>query len=356
MQIAADRAPVYFTGHSLGAALATIAVTRYQGAPCGLYTYGSPRVADDLFVTSGWPKPDAMGCRRFSVEFQEATSADGSLHMRNHRSLRDSIDRPAVLWCDIERIRAAAPLVHSITNFVVMNTTANALLALGASPVMAHAAEEVADMAAAAAALVVNIGTLSPTWVESMSIAMRSAARAGRPIVFDPVGAGATAYRTESCRRLIEETPPSIVRGNASEIRALAGASSATKGVDSADDSETALESARFLAGRCGCVVVSGAVDLVVSAGRVTRLSNGHPMMPRITGLGCTATALIGAFAAVNSSLPDAAAHAMAVMGIAGELAAVESPGPGTFQVKFLDALYGLTEADVRARLKMEIA
>ena len=277
-------------------------------------------------------------------------------HLRHHISLRDTIDPSTLLWHDIERIRATAPLVHSITNFVVMNTTANALLALGASPVMAHAAEEVADMAAAAAALVVNIGTLSPTWVESMSLAMRSAARAGRPIVFDPVGAGATVYRTESCRRLIEETPPSIVRGNASEIRALAGASSATRGVDSADQSETALEPARFLARHYACVVVSGAVDLVVSIGRLTRVSNGHSMMPRITGLGCTATALIGAFAAVNPSLHDAAAHAMAVMGIAGELAAAQSPGPGTFQVKFLDALYGLTEADVRARLKLEIA
>ena len=265
------------------------------------------------------------------------------------------MDRPALLWHDIERIRAAAPLVHNITNFVVMNTTANALLALGASPVMAHAAEEVADMAAAAAALVINIGTLSPAWVESMRLAMRSAARAGRPIVFDPVGAGATAYRTESCRRLIEETPPSIVRGNVSEIRAVAGASSTAKGVDSGDGAETALEPARSLANRYQCVVVSGAVDLVVSAGRVVRVLNGHPIMPRVTGLGCTATALIGAFAAVNSSLPDAAAHAMAVMGIAGELAAAGSLGPGTFQVKFLDALYGLTEADIRARLKMEI-
>lgn len=271
--------------------------------------------------------------------------------------MRHPIDPPALLWDDIERIRAATPLVHSITNLVVMNITANALLALGASPVMAHAAEEVADMAAAAGALVINIGTLSPAWVESMRLAMRSASRLGRPIVFDPVGAGATAYRTESCHRLIEETPPSIIRGNASEIRALAGVSSATKGVDSADTSDAALESARFLAARYGCVaVVSGAVDLIVSAGRLTRLSNGHPMMPRVTGLGCTATALIGAFASVNPSLHDASAHGMAVMGIAGELAAVETPGPGTFQVRFLDALYGISQADIRTRLRMEIA
>ncbi|MEI9977216.1 MAG: hydroxyethylthiazole kinase [Ignavibacteriota bacterium] len=173
--------------------------------------------------------------------------------------------------------------------------------------------------------------------------------------MFDPVGAGATAYRTDSCRRLIEETPPSIIRGNASEIRALAGAAASTKGVDSADAAESALESAGVLAGRYPCVVVSGAVDLVVSDGRVTRISNGHAMMARVTGLGCTATALIGAFAAVNPSFPDAAAHAMALMGVAGEMAAADSPGPGTFQVKFLDALYSVTETDIRTRLKMEI-
>ncbi len=284
-------------------------------------------------------------------------SAHSPLPPRNDSVLTTSNNQPTPLWTDIERIRATAPLVHSITNFVVMNTTANALLALGASPVMAHAAEEVADLAAVAGALVINIGTLSPAWVESMRLAMQSAARAGRPIVFDPVGAGATAYRTETCRRLIDETPPSIIRGNASEIRALAGAATTTKGVDSTDASEAALDSARSLAARYGCIAVaSGAVDLVVSADRLTRIANGHPLMPRVTGLGCTATALIGAFAAVNPSLPNAAAHAMATMGIAGELAAAQSPGPGTFQVKFLDALYGISEADIRARLKMETA
>jgi len=271
--------------------------------------------------------------------------------------LINSIDQPNQLWTDIECIRATAPLVHSITNYVVMNTSANALLALGASPVMAHAAEEVADLAAVAGALVINIGTLSPAWVDSMRLAAYSAARAARPIVFDPVGAGATSYRTETCRRLIEETPPSVIRGNASEIRALAGASAATKGVDSTDASEAAFDSARSLADRYGCVVVvSGAIDLVVADGRLTRVENGHPLMPRVTGLGCTATALIGAFAAINPAMPDSAAHAMAVMGIAGELAATGSPGPGTFQVKFLDALYALSEADIRARLKMETA
>jgi hydroxyethylthiazole kinase len=276
--------------------------------------------------------------------------------MRHDRGLTGTIVQAALVWRDIERIRATAPLVHNITNFVVMNTTANALLALGASPVMAHAAEEVADLAGIAGALVINIGTLSPAWVDSMRVAMRTAAQAGRPIVFDPVGAGATAYRTATCRRLIEETPPSIIRGNASEIRAIAGAQSAARGVDSGDSAEAALESARALAGRYPCVVVSGAVDLVVSRDGVARVANGHPLMPRVTGLGCTATAIVGAFAAVNPSLAVAAAHAMVAMGIAGEMAAAESPGPGTFQVKFLDALYRITEADIRARIRLETA
>jgi hydroxyethylthiazole kinase len=269
----------------------------------------------------------------------------------------EPIDRSDLLWNDITRIRAEAPLVHNITNFVVMNTTANALLALGASPVMAHAAEEVEEMAALARALVVNIGTLSTAWVESMRQAMRAAAANGRPIVFDPVGAGATRFRTETCRRLLAEVPPSIVRGNASEILALAGASAATKGVDSTETSDAAVAAARTLASRYGCVVsVSGAADLIVSSDRMVRVANGHPMMPRVTGLGCTATALTGAFAAVNPSRLDAAAHAMAVMGIAGEMAAAQSPGPGTFQVRFLDALYGLQESDIRSRLKLEAA
>jgi hydroxyethylthiazole kinase len=222
---------------------------------------------------------------------------------------------------------------------------------------MAHAAEEVEEMAALARALVINIGTLSPAWVESMRKAMLSAAANGRPIVFDPVGAGATRFRSDTCHRLLEEVPPSIVRGNASEIRALAGATAGTKGVDSTETSDAALDSARTLAARYGCVVtVSGAIDLIVTGDRVVRVANGHPMMPRVTGLGCTATALTGAFAAVNPSHLDAAVHAMAVMGIAGELAAAQSPGPGTFQVRFLDALYLLRESDIRSRLKLETA
>ncbi len=264
-------------------------------------------------------------------------------------------DPAALIWEDILRVRAEAPLVHNITNYVVMNTTANALLALGASPVMAHAAEEVQEMAALARALVINIGTLSAAWVESMLKAGRSAKSSGIPIVLDPVGAGATRFRTETARRLMREAPPAIIRGNASEIRALHNDEQGTCGVDSTRSSEEAADSAEALSRQLGCVVsVSGAVDIVAGDGRVIRISNGHPMMPRVTGLGCSASAVTGAFAAVNSSPVLAAAHAMAVMGIAGEIAAEHSPGPGSFQVNLLDALYRLQKSDISARLRME--
>ncbi len=259
------------------------------------------------------------------------------------------------IWADVQRIRAEAPLVHNITNFVVMNTTANALLALGASPVMAHAEEELEEMTAIARALVINIGTLSTSWIAAMFQAGRAATRHGRPIVLDPVGAGATTFRTKTARRLLEELSPAIVRGNASEIRALVYDERSTRGVDSAHGSEDAAGAAGALSTQHNCVVVtSGAVDLILSGGRTSRVSNGHPMMPRVTGLGCTASALAGAFAAVNPSAHDAAVNTMAVMGIAGEMAAEHSPGPGTFLVHFLDALHLLKESDIRERLRVQ--
>jgi hydroxyethylthiazole kinase len=268
-----------------------------------------------------------------------------------------AIDRAGKIWEDFQRIRAESPLVHNITNYVVMNTTANALLALGASPVMAHAEEEVAEMAAIARALVINIGTLSQAWVRSMLLAGQAAKRKGIPVVLDPVGAGATRFRTDTALRLIRELSPAVVRGNASEIRALAYDERTTKGVDSAHGSEEALDAGRALAASYRTVaVVSGAIDLVVFENSLIRVANGHPSMPRVTGLGCTATALIGAFAAVNPSPGDAAAHAMAVMGIAGEIAAERAAGPGSFLPAFLDALANLREDEIRRRLKLEEA
>ena len=261
------------------------------------------------------------------------------------------------IWQDLERIRAESPLVHNITNYVVMNSTANALLALGASPVMAHAVEEVEDMVGLAAALVVNIGTLSGPWIEAMFLAGRAARRKGIPVVLDPVGCGATRLRTETALRMLKEGWPAVLRGNGSEIRALFHSEGATKGVDSRHSAEDALEAAQGLSIRFGCAVsVSGPVDFVIHGDSVLRVANGHPLMPRVTGMGCAASALTGAFAAVNRSPLHAAAHAMAVMGIAGEMAAEEAQGPGSFHVQFLDALYRLREGDIAGRLKMETA
>jgi hydroxyethylthiazole kinase len=265
------------------------------------------------------------------------------------------MDQAAGVWHDVQRIRAEAPLVHNITNYVVMNTTANALLSIGASPVMAHALEEVEEMVGIARALVLNIGTLSAHWIDAMVKAGRRAKEKGIPVILDPVGAGATRLRTQTAQRLLGETSPTVIRGNASEIRAVLYAESGTKGVDSTHSSEEAVDAARILSEHCHCVVsVSGATDLIVSDRSVIRVSNGHPLMPRVTGLGCTASALTGAFAAVNPSPFRAAAHAMAVMGIAGEIAAEQSRAPGSFQTNFLDALYLLQETDIQRRLKME--
>jgi len=257
------------------------------------------------------------------------------------------------IYADVAKIRETAPLVHNITNYVVMNTTANALLALGASPVMAHAEQEVEEMTGIARALVINIGTLSRSWVTAMFRAARRAGELGVPLVLDPVGAGATSYRTKTCRDLIETAPPAIIRGNASEIMALITQDARTKGVDSSDSSVAALDAARRLNEETGSTVcVSGEVDYIVDGEDVITIENGHPMMARVTGLGCTATALCGAFAAVNPFFPAAATGAMAVMGIAGEMAAEHSEGPGSLQVAFLDILFRLSEADLKGRLR----
>ena len=257
------------------------------------------------------------------------------------------------IFKSIEDIRAQSPLVHNITNYVVMNNTANALLAIGASPVMIHAEEEVEDMAAMASALVINIGTLSAPWVRGMFKAFASARSKGVPVVIDPVGAGATPYRTKTIRELISAGEPTIIRGNASEILSLTDDRLKTKGVDSTAASEEALHAARSVSRERHCAVcISGEVDYVVSGDWMARIANGHPMMTKVTGLGCTASALCGAFAAVEKDALAAAARAMAVMGIAGEMAARQSAGPGSLQMHFLDILCRLSEKDIQKYLR----
>jgi len=255
---------------------------------------------------------------------------------------------------NLDMVRRQAPLVHNITNYVVMNLTANALLAAGASPVMAHAPEEVEDMVAIASALVINIGTLSGHWVDAMFKAALRAKIKGIPVVLDPVGAGATPYRTRTVRELIQAAPPAIVRGNASEIMAIDDDQAKTRGVDSAAAADNAVASARRLSEQHGCVVcISGETDYIIDNKNMAMIKNGHALMPKITGLGCTASALCGAFAAVNSDYFTATVSAMAVMGIAGEIAAERSKGPASMQVEFLDALFNMTGPEIEKRLKM---
>jgi len=248
------------------------------------------------------------------------------------------------LALDLNLIREKSPLVHNITNYVVMNNTANALLAIGASPVMAHAVEEVTDMVAISSALVINMGTLSEKWVDAMLLAGKAATEKGIPVVFDPVGVGATPYRNKVAALIIKQCKPSIIRGNASEIMALAKENVSTKGVDSTASSNAALEGAKRLAQETGAVVViSGEEDFITDGKTVYSVKNGSPLMPKVTGMGCTATAMVGAFAAVNKDMLVAATYAMTTMGVAGELAAQQAKGTGTMQLHFIDALYNLT-------------
>lgn len=243
-------------------------------------------------------------------------------------------------------LRARAPLIHNITNLVVTNSTANALLAIGASPAMVEGTDEVAEFAAIADALVINLGTMSSPRAAAARLAAASAVAAGKPWVLDPVAVGAISYRTALARDLLA-LRPTIIRGNASEIMALAGMGGAGKGVDSRAAAEAAIAAAQALARQTGATVaVSGAVDHIVTTTHHAQVLNGHPMMPRVTGLGCTATAICAACIAVEPDPLLAATHGMALIGIAGEMAAERARGPGSLQVQILDALY-LLDADV---------
>ena len=265
------------------------------------------------------------------------------------------------LWKDVVELRARCPLVHNVTNLVVMNFNANLLLAAGASPVMVHAHEEVEEMAGLAGALVLNIGTLQPAWVESMRLALLAARARATPVVLDPVGAGATAYRRRVVAALRAAGEPDILRGNASEIVSVAGESAGARGVDSLLQADAALDAARRLSRDSGAVVcVSGEHDHVVDAsGRHARLANGDPWMTRVTGVGCGASALVAALAAVQPDRWRATVAAMAYLGVAGEVAAqrtrAAAAGIGRYQVELLDAVHLLDAGTFGARLRMEV-
>ena len=252
----------------------------------------------------------------------------------------------------LRALREHKPLVHQITNYVVMNETANATLALGALPVMAHAPQEVEEMAGAAGSLVLNIGTLSEHWVEAMLLAGKAATG---PIVLDPVGAGATRYRTETAKRLLDELDVTVVRGNPAEIATLAGRKAEIRGVESIETSDSGVELARTASRLLGTVVaVTGPTDHVSDGERVIAVSNGDELLATVSGTGCMSTAVTGAFLATKPDVPiEAAAEALVAFGVAGEDAAQVAKGPGTFHAALYDALYNLDPAtlDERARI-----
>jgi hydroxyethylthiazole kinase len=255
----------------------------------------------------------------------------------------------------LRALRERKPLVHQITNYVVMNETANATLALGALPVMAHAREEVEEMVGLAGALVLNIGTLSPHWVEAMIMAGKAANATRTPVVLDPVGAGATSFRTDTAKRLLSDVDVTVLRANQGEIATLVGIAAEVRGVESISAGDDAGELARVAARNLGLVAsVTGAVDHVSDGERVLAVANGHELMGAVTGTGCMSSALTGCFLAAKPSEPlEAAVEALAAFGVAGEEAARDAKGPGSFHVNLYDALAALDPATLDARSRI---
>jgi len=252
-------------------------------------------------------------------------------------------------------LRERKPLVHNITNYVVMNETANAILALGALPVMAHAAEEVAEMVGLAGALVLNIGTLSEAWIEAMLLAGKAANERGVPVVLDPVGAGATSYRTTTARRLLDEIDVAVLRGNAGEVATLVGVEAEVRGVESVGAGGDLAELADAAARTLGLVAsVTGPVDHVSDGERSAAVANGHELLASITGTGCMSTAITGCFLAGKDDPFDAAVEALVAFGVAGEDAAAGARGPGSFHVALYDTLAGLDPVTLTERGKVE--
>ncbi|MEM0935335.1 MAG: hydroxyethylthiazole kinase [Pseudomonadota bacterium] len=259
-----------------------------------------------------------------------------------------TLDNLANPGAALTRLRAAKPLVHCITNYVAMSTAANVVLAAGASPAMVHAEEEVADFAPIAGALTINIGTTSAHWHRAMCGAADAACAAGTPWVLDPVAHFITPFRREAAAELVQRKP-TILRGNASEVIALAGAETGGKGADAGDDVVAAEAPARALAAQSGAIVaVTGEMDFVTDGERVARIAGGHRLMPQVTALGCSLTALVGAYAAIESDPFDATVAACAHFAEAGAKAGALAAGPGSFAVAFLDAL-AATEPDALA-------
>jgi hydroxyethylthiazole kinase len=259
----------------------------------------------------------------------------------------------------IDRVREKTPLVHNMTNVVVTNFVANGLLALGASPVMAYAKEEVADMVSIANSLVLNIGTLREPEVEAMIIAGKAANEKGIPVVLDPVGAGATPYRTNTIKRLLSEVNISILRGNAAEVANVIGEKWQTRGVDAGKGKGNIADLARISAQKLQMTVVITGKDDVISNGEESiSISNGHPLLTKVTGTGCLFSSVVGAFAGVETNYLLAAAGASAFYGTVAERAIFVTGDQqvGSFQIEFLNQLMLTSSADVVDLAKVSIS
>jgi hydroxyethylthiazole kinase len=257
----------------------------------------------------------------------------------------------------LEEVRTKKPLVHHLTNWVTIYDCANMTRAFGALPVMAHAKEESGDMAKIASSLVLNIGTLTPQFIESMKIAAKSANEKGIPVILDAVGVGATKLRDDKAFELLDEVKIDIIKGNSSEIAKLAGENVVTKGVEATEVEANLIEVAKKLAvEQKSTVVITGAEDIVTDGNVVYKINNGHEMMGSIVGTGCMAASVIGCFAGVESDYAKASAAALLCYGIAGELAARNSKGPGSFKENFYDEVYNLDKEKISGSVKIEKA
>jgi len=255
----------------------------------------------------------------------------------------------------LQKVRREAPVVHHLTNWVTIYDCAQVVKTLGASPVMAHAPEEVADMTEIASALVLNIGTLTVDFVEAMKTAAASANRKGIPVILDVCGAGATELRDRKVSELLEQVKINVIKGNASEIARVSGANIRTKGVDATEVEMDLEKLAQTLAvRRQATVVITGKVDIVAGDREIYRVKNGDALMTRVVGTGCMAASVIGAFAAVEPDYRRAAAGALACYGIAAELAAKKSSGPASFKAALFDCLYNLDQPTIEKMQRIE--
>ncbi len=255
----------------------------------------------------------------------------------------------------LDRVRKQKPLVHHLTNWVTIYDCANIVKIFGASPVMAHAPEEVADMTSLAGALVLNIGTLTSDFIEAMKLAVKSANQRNIPVILDVCGAGATGFRDKKVAELLDAGRIDVIKGNSSEIARVAGIDVSTKGVDSTDVDADLTEIAQELAKKRNCVVViTGQTDIVADKQKVLKIKNGHEIMSHVVGTGCMAASVIGTFAAVSDELAEGISAGLCCYGIAAECAAETSGGPGSFKENLFDCIFSLDTQTVDKKQRVE--